>query len=135
MALIECWILTFKFLTSLAKKVCYNEDDKVIYGSQSLEYADEYLVPRSSSVVVKRVPLMKGAKSRFGRYLSGGGPRYVPNAPNQQSRAPAPVALWTKGTGAISKRFDGKEDPKVTAVSNLFYSLIQYLPQHDVLCL
>lgn len=62
---------------------------------------------------------MKGTKSRFGRYLAGGGPRYITtNASGQQARAPAPVSLWSKGAGAISKRFDGKEEPKMTAVSN-----------------
>jgi hypothetical protein len=33
------------------------------------------------------------------------------------------VALWAKGAGAISKRFDGKEEPKVTAVSKQSYVL------------
>jgi hypothetical protein len=94
-----------------------------------LEYKDDYLVPRSSSVVVKRVPLIRGTRSRFGRYLAGAGPRpAAPTALTQHNKAPAPAALWTRGTGAFSKRFDGKEDPKlstsIATVSILVFGII-----------
>lgn len=81
------------------------------------EYKDDYLVPRSSSVVIKRVPLIRGSRSRFGRYLAGAGPRPAPVALTQHNKAPAPAALWTRGTGAFSKRFDGKEDPKLSTTA------------------
>jgi hypothetical protein len=72
-------------------------------------------------VIVKRVPLIKGARSRFGRYLAGGGSKQPPPTDvGQHNRAPAPVALWTRGTGALTKRFDGKEDTKPAPVSVIF---------------
>jgi len=88
------------------------------------EYKDDYLVPRSSSVVVKRIPLIRGARSRFGRYLAGAGPRpSTASALTQHNKPPAPAPIWTRGTSAFSKRFDGKEDPKIstsTATVSIF---------------
>lgn len=89
------------------------------------EYPDDHIVPRSSSVVVKRVPLIRGARSRFGRYLAGGTLRQTPTAPlTQHNRAPAPAAIWARGTSAYSKRFDGKEEPKAVPVSVLPFSVL-----------
>lgn len=86
------------------------------------EYPDDYIVPRSSSVIVKRIPLIRGARSRFGRYLASTGPRSQPTpaasaALTQNNRVPAPVQLWSRGTGAISKRFDGKDEMKPPATT------------------
>lgn len=95
-----------------------------------LEYKDDYLVPRSSSVVVKRVPLIRGSRSRFGRYLAGAGPRPAPAAVTQHNKAPAPAALWTRGTSAFSKRFDGKEDPKLSATATTVSTLLYPVTIH-----
>ncbi|KAG8760155.1 hypothetical protein FRC14_003911 [Serendipita sp. 396] len=94
------------------------------------EYADDYLVPRSSSVIVKRVPIIKGARSRFGRYLASAGPRQQqPAALAQHNRVPVPVTFWPKGAGAVSKRFDGKEDAKLAPTTNVAAPI---LPPPDV---
>lgn len=76
------------------------------------EYKDDaYTIPRSSSVVVKRV-YAKPGKGRAAHYLGSAGPSG--NGPAQESGAKtagggAGGHAWHRGN--ISKRFDGKEEP------------------------
>jgi protein MPE1 len=69
------------------------------------EYDDSYILPRSSTVVVKRTPVRAG-KSKIPRYLSGSAPASRPVHATRS--APAPLAY----SGNMSKRFDGREPEK-----------------------
>ena len=83
------------------------------------EYPDDHLVPRSSSVVVKRVPLPRGTKSKFPLYLAGAS-KHASAASDMNRRQPPVAATWTgRGYGGFSKRFDGKDEPKEIVVSTL----------------
>ncbi|KAJ2924271.1 hypothetical protein H1R20_g12818, partial [Candolleomyces eurysporus] len=70
---------------------------------------DTHIIPRSTSVLVKRLPVFRPAKTRI--------PIYLGNAPG----GPVPTsetvvrgnASWHKGS--MSKRFDGKEEPPTKA--------------------
>lgn len=86
---------------------------------ESTEYPDDHLVPRSSSVIVKRVPLPRGAKSRFPLYLAGAS-KPAGAAPDVNRRQAPIAATWTgRGYGGFSKRFDGKDEPKEAMVRTL----------------
>lgn len=85
----------------------------------STEYPDDHLIPRSSSVIVKRVPLPRGAKSKFTQYLSGAS-KPTAAALDGNRRQPPIAATWTgRGYGGFSKRFDGKDEPKEVVVRTL----------------
>jgi protein MPE1 len=91
--------------------------------TDSIEYPDDNLIPRSSSVIVKRVPLPRGAKSKFPLYLSGATkPAALSSDVNR--RQPPISATWTgRGYGGFSKRFDGKDEPKEIVVRTLRFCL------------
>lgn len=90
---------------------------------ESTEYPDDHLVPRSSSIVVKRVPLPRGAKSKFPLYLAGALKAAAPVA-DVNRRQPPIAATWTgRGYGGFSKRFDGKEEPREVRVCPLWLVL------------
>lgn len=64
---------------------------------------DAHIIPRSSSVIVKRLPVFRPAKSRI--------PIYIGNAPGSIPTSETVVrgtSTWHKG--AMSKRFDGKDE-------------------------
>lgn len=83
------------------------------------EYLDDHLIPRSSSVVVKRVPLPRGTKSKFPLYLTGAS-KPAGSASDVNRRQPPMAATWTgRGYGGFSKRFDGKDEPKEIVVCTL----------------
>jgi hypothetical protein len=90
--------------------------------TESTEYPDDHLVPRSSSVIVKRVPLLRGAKSKFPHYLAGA-PKPTGSAPDVNRRQPPIAATWTgRGYSGFSKRFDGKdEQPKDIVVCTVWF--------------
>lgn len=121
-------ILIFRYSTQLEKKVRYSLS--VLYSILKgifAEYKDDQLIPRSSTVIVKRVPIIKGSKSRFGRYLAGGAPRQQQTYVMNQQK-PIVTPAWARGTGAFSKRFDGRDEPKKAPVSILFYMLMTNIP-------
>ncbi|KAF5336100.1 hypothetical protein D9611_006429 [Ephemerocybe angulata] len=65
---------------------------------------DAHIIPRSSSVIAKRLPVFRPAKSRI--------PIYIGNAPGAIPTSDTVIrgtTTWHKG--ALSKRFDGKEEP------------------------
>lgn len=75
-----------------------------------VEYKDDSeIIPRSSSVIVKRVPVAKG-KGKVAFYLGGGatstGPAESTTRPGNATKAP------NYHTGAMSKRFDNKEEQR-----------------------
>jgi len=77
----------------------------------STEYPDDHLVPRSSSVIVKRVPIPRGAKSRFPLYLAGASKPAAPAPDVNRRQAPITATRTGRGYGGFSKRFDGKDEP------------------------
>ncbi len=89
-----------------------------------VEYKDDtYIIPRSSSVVVKRVFARPG-KGKAALYLAGATPSAgSADAASKPSTSAPGSHNWHKG-GNISKRFDNKEEskppPKPAQVGSLF---------------
>lgn len=84
-----------------------------------LEYADDnQIIPRSTSVIAKRMPASKPGKGKAAIYITGGGPSSGPSVRQDAKATPAPP-VWNKSAGgAISKRFDGKDDkPRIPSAS------------------
>src|SRR6267154_1034816 len=83
------------------------------------EYKDDFqMIPRSSSVIVKRLPSSRPGKGKAAMYLSGtNGSAHTPTSDTVQRLGGSGV-VWHKG--AMSKRFDVKEEssptPKLAAV-------------------
>lgn len=73
-----------------------------------LEYKDDsQLIPRSSSVIVKRMPSQRPGKGKAAMYISGtNGSASVPIS--EPIQRPGGSTAWHKG--AMSKRFDVKEE-------------------------
>jgi len=67
---------------------------------------DSHIIPRSSSVIVKRLPAARPGKGKASLYVNGVGPAMPTSDP--LARASSGTPAWHKG--AMSKRFDGKED-------------------------
>ncbi|KAI0794063.1 DWNN domain-containing protein [Fomes fomentarius] len=89
-----------------------NDFDLVVLDSTGEEYKDDsQVIPRSSSVVVKRVPSRPGRGS-VGRYL-GAGPAQA--SADSAGKSSAGGGSWhNRAGGNMSKRFDGRE-PKEDA--------------------
>jgi hypothetical protein len=85
--------------------------------NQIVEYGDEYIVPRSSSIVVKRTPKIVGRSKR---------------QQGNQGMAPPPARppppSYTLHAGPMSKRFD-KEDGKSTNQATVSHFRLDYLSQ------
>ncbi|KAJ7759258.1 DWNN domain-containing protein [Mycena metata] len=92
-----------------------NDFDLFIYDSSSnKEYTDDSeIIPRSSSVVVKRRPAARPGKGKASMYIAGAGAAVPTSEPVQRSGPGAPTSSWHKG--AMSKRFDVKEEPSSSA--------------------
>ncbi|KAJ7180717.1 DWNN domain-containing protein [Mycena filopes] len=92
-----------------------NDFDLFIYDSGSnKEYTDDSeIIPRSSSVIVKRRPAARPGKGKASMYIAGAGAVVPTSEPVQRSAPGAPAASWHKG--AMSKRFDVKEEPSSSA--------------------
>jgi protein MPE1 len=76
------------------------------------EYTDDtQIIPRSTSVIAKRMPASKPGKGNAALYVSGvSGPSARSDVKAASSTSGAP-STWSKFTaGANSKRFDGKEE-------------------------
>ena len=87
-----------------------------------IEYRDDsYIIPRSSSVIVKRMPAARPGKGRAAYYIAS--VTDLSSKDRQHANPGAPGAMWKAG-GTMSKRFDGKDDSKYrqpTVGSNKHY--------------
>lgn len=84
-----------------------------------VEYKDDaHIVPRSSSVIVKRVFARPG-KGKAALYIAGtGSAAATPSDPSVKlPTASSSSTSWHRGTGNISKRFDGKDTRDTPATS------------------
>ncbi|KAH8832965.1 DWNN-domain-containing protein [Flagelloscypha sp. PMI_526] len=82
-----------------------NDFDLEIFDSSLQEYKDDSaMIPRSSSVIVKRVPAIRPGRGKASITAS------VP----ESSRPGAPLTAATWHKGAMSMRFDGKDDKKAS---------------------
>ncbi|PSR82615.1 hypothetical protein PHLCEN_2v6048 [Hermanssonia centrifuga] len=91
-----------------------NDFDLAIYdGSSNEEYKDDsYTIPRSSTVVVKRV-FAKPGKGKAAMYIG------TPSSATQdgsKTGAGTPNGSYSWHRGNISKRFDGKEEPTTSSI-------------------
>jgi protein MPE1 len=81
------------------------------------EYKDDsQIIPRSVSVIVKRLPSTRPGKGKAAMYIAGS----VPHASDSSQRQSAAVNGGNWHRGAISKRFDGKDEPKASTVDSFF---------------
>jgi protein MPE1 len=81
------------------------------------------MVPRSSSVVVKRMPPARPGKGKAAMYIGASGTSATPESkPNSQAGS----SSWS-GRGSMSRRFDKEGPSKLTAVRaiNLFSFLFR----------
>ncbi|KIM44716.1 hypothetical protein M413DRAFT_442672 [Hebeloma cylindrosporum] len=89
-----------------------NDFDLFIYDATSKqEFKDDStIIPRSSSVIVKRLPSSRPGKGKAAMYIGGGiGPSIPTSEPVTRAGAPTATSTWHKG--AMSKRFDVKDEP------------------------
>ncbi|KAF5361977.1 hypothetical protein D9756_002345 [Leucocoprinus leucothites] len=78
-----------------------------------MKYKDDTtIIPRSSSVIVKRLPAARPGKGRASYYTSGATPT-VPTSESVQRPGSSSNMPWHKGS--MSRRFDGKEDTHMTS--------------------
>ena len=76
-----------------------------------VEYRDDtHVIPRSSSVVVKRV-FAKPGKGKAAMYIAGSSAGSSSAASEQGKNGSAAGGSHNWHRGNISKRFDGKEEP------------------------
>lgn len=73
---------------------------------------DSQVIPRSSSVVVKRMPAARPGKGKASMYLAGTTGAVPTSDPMNKSGASTNGVNWHKG--AMSKRFDGKDELSLT---------------------
>jgi protein MPE1 len=96
------------------------------------EYKDDsQMIPRSSSVIVKRLPSSRPGKGKAAMYLSGtNGSVHTPMSDTVQ-RPGGNGVVWHKG--AMSKRFDIKEEsfptPKLAAVRSYYMKYTHVAPE------
>jgi len=102
-----------------------NDFDLYVYdASTNQEYKDDsQVIPRSSSVVVKRMPSQRPGKGKAAMYIAGtNGSASMPIS--EPVQRPGGSTTWHKG--AMSKRFDVKEEatpPKVPTPSSAAISI------------
>ncbi|KDR80721.1 hypothetical protein GALMADRAFT_241139 [Galerina marginata CBS 339.88] len=86
-----------------------NDFDLYIYDATSKqEFKDDStIIPRSSSVIVKRLPASRPGKGKASLYVNGAAPA-VPTSDPVSRAGSAGAPTWHKG--AMSRRFDGKEE-------------------------
>lgn len=94
----------------LANNLKANDFDLHIYDPQSgQEYTDDsQLIPRSSSVIAKRLPASRPGKGKAALYIAGAMP--PPHAGEMPQTGKPNGATWSRPTGPMSKRFD-RPDP------------------------
>lgn len=90
-----------------------NDFDLFIYDSSNQEYKDDsQIIPRSTSVIVKRRPAIRPGKGRAAMYISG-----TSGSSSEKTTTTVTPAnnTWHRpglSSGHISKRFDSKEKEK-----------------------
>ncbi|KZP25545.1 DWNN-domain-containing protein [Athelia psychrophila] len=89
-----------------------NDFDLFVYDTSSNEeYKDDSsLIPRGTSLIVKRMPAVRPGKGKAAMYIAGVGNSAPTSEPVQRpgSHSAGGGPTWHKG--AMSKRFDGKEE-------------------------
>ncbi|GBE86442.1 Uncharacterized RING finger protein [Sparassis crispa] len=93
-------------------------DLAVLDSSSGEEYKDDsYIIPRSSSVIVKR-GFARPGKGKAAMYIAGTGSSSTSAAPNSAAKStPSGSNSWHRAPGNISKRFDFKEKEEYATVS------------------
>ncbi|KAI0741590.1 DWNN domain-containing protein [Daedaleopsis nitida] len=85
-----------------------NDFDLVVQGSSGEEYKDDsQVIPRSSSVIIRRVPARPGRGSAARYIAASGGMAQGSDAPGKSSTG---GGSWHRGGGNMSRRFDHKEN-------------------------
>ncbi|KAF9006136.1 DWNN domain-containing protein [Cyathus striatus] len=74
---------------------------------------DSTIIPRSSSVIVKRLPASRPGKGKASMYVAGATTALPTSEPVKAT--PGTGAVWHKGS--LSKRFDGKEEPVTSSIT------------------
>jgi len=78
------------------------------------EYSDDDIIPRSSSVVARRLPPAKPGRGKAQIYVAN--VQSAAPAPDPRAEAtralPRPLPSWKPGQGSITQRFDGKDPSK-----------------------
>lgn len=97
----------------LANNLKANDFDLHIYDPNTeQEYInDSQMIPRSTSVIAKRLPASRPGKGKAAMYISGNLPP-PSSADGSQTGKSASSSTWTKPTGPMSKRFDRPEPAK-----------------------
>ncbi len=109
--------LTWLSTTAPRTKVCAHTSRVFLLFNNSdmnrIEYKDDsYTIPRSSTVVVKRV-FAKPGKGKAAMYIG------TPSSATQdgsKTGAGTPNGSYAWHRGNISKRFDGKEEPTTSSI-------------------
>jgi protein MPE1 len=85
---------------------------------------DSQIIPRSTSVIVKRMPASKPGKGKAAIYLSGGSAKTTTSLDSTAAKGGASGNSWARpGHSAMSRRFDGKEEkPKPSPVRAPFWN-------------
>lgn len=88
----------------------------IIQLGTSPEYKDDsHIIPRSSSVIVKRLPPSRPGKGKAAMYIAGAsGAVPVSDTVQKGGSHGSGTVTWHKG--AMSKRFDVKDEPSTSQV-------------------
>lgn len=106
--------LTLWSATVLQAKVCVYSSDNCVDDSRRTEFKDDsHIIPRSSSVLVKRIFVRPG-KGKAAMYIGTTGPISGPDS-SKATGATSTPSSWQRGAGNISKRFDGKVEKEPTS--------------------
>src|SRR5882762_8650355 len=82
------------------------------------EYKDDsQIIPRGTSVIVKRLPSARPGKGKAAMYIAGAGNAVIPTSESVQRPGGIVNSGSTWHKGAMSKRFDVKEDTSATSKS------------------
>lgn len=92
------------------------------------EYKDDsQIIPRSSSVIVKRLPSTRPGKGKAAMYIAGVGGAVVPTSETLQRPGGNVNSNSTWHKGAMSKRFGVKEESTSNKTSPVRTSVRNYL--------
>ncbi|KAI5120369.1 hypothetical protein M0805_006891 [Coniferiporia weirii] len=98
----------------LANNLKANDFDLLLLDSDDQEYKDDmHIIPRSSLVIAKRVPASKTGKGKGAMYLTGTLPSTAQSSDGLAGKEKLPSAPSVRtrfGVGAMSRRFDGKDE-------------------------
>ncbi|KAF8513411.1 DWNN domain-containing protein [Hysterangium stoloniferum] len=104
----------------IANNLKANDFDLHIYDPNTdQEYTnDSQIIPRSSSVIAKRLPAARPGKGKAAMYIAGSlPPTSSHNGDQPQMGKPNGSSTWNRHSGPMSKRFDRVEPPKTESVS------------------